>query len=104
MTQPAGATIVPPAQQPPANANDKDKIPDDLVLTLALSVKQINQLLFYLGKQPLAEVIDLFNSIQGQGNMAIQAMKLGGQLKNGEAKEPPQEPSQDPPSSRRRRN
>lgn len=108
MNQPAATPAAPPAQ---AGTNDVDP---NLVIAVALSVKQINQLLFYLGKQPLGECLDLFNSLKGQGDMALAAMKLGGGTPpatadtNQPAGAPPANdapedpPPARPPSSRRR--
>lgn len=105
---PAGATAVPPPQAP---APDPNKVDENLVIAIALSVKQINQLLFYLGQQKLSDVLDLFNQIKGQGDMALAAMRLG----TGQQTKPPEanggeqtpqtgEKTEDPPPPRRRRN
>lgn len=74
-TPPAGATVVAPAR--PAIAQPDAPIDPSLMVNIMLSVGQVNHVLAVLGKQPLGEVLDLFQSIQGQGNMAIAAMRLG---------------------------
>lgn len=74
-TPPAGATVVAPAR--PTIAQPDAPIDPSLMVNIMLSVGQVNHVLAVLGKQPLGEVLDLFQSIQGQGNMAIAAMRLG---------------------------
>ena len=39
----------------------------DKEITLTLSVKEIDAILVMIAKQPLGEVIDLFNKIRSQG-------------------------------------
>lgn len=53
-------------------------------IQLVLTVGQINHVLHVLRTQPLGEVLDLFNSIQSQGNLAAAALQLGQGVANGE--------------------
>jgi len=43
----------------------------DKEITLTLSVKEIDAILVMIAKQPLVEVLDLFNKIRVQGTMQI---------------------------------
>jgi len=79
-----------PPQGPPA-------IPQDYVISIALSVAQINYVLGCLGQRPHVEVQQLIDSIRGQGDMALAAAGYGPNAKPPGT--PPAPLSEDPPGS-----
>lgn len=66
----------------------------DIVISLRLSVGQVNQVLEIIGTQPLGNVLGLYTSIRTQGDMALAAARS---QQADPPPVPPKEPPPDPP-------
>lgn len=73
----------------------------NIVISLRLSVGQVNQILEIIGTQPLANVLNLYTSIRTQGDMALAAARS---QQADPPPVPPKEPPPDPPPPENRPN
>ena len=60
----------------PVSTVQPGQVDPNMPIQFVLTVGQVNQVLKIIGTQPLAEVLELFTTIQGQGNMAVAAVQM----------------------------